>query len=151
MFTRAIFFCSIAVILLAGCASIDGDGAAIKAQEPLEPQAVLKFTDVPVPANFKPILKESYSFETAGVRVGMLKYQGNSTADRVVNFYKEQMPAANWELINIVEYGDRLLNFERDDETCTITVRPKGKSAIITIALGPKSQIAARKSDRPLK
>ncbi len=38
----------------------------------LEPQANLKVSDAPVPAGFKLIPQESYSFEAAGVRVGIM-------------------------------------------------------------------------------
>jgi len=48
--------------------------------------------------------------------VGVLKYQGKTNPDQVVNFYKEQMAMYNWNLVNIVEYGQRLMNFERENE-----------------------------------
>jgi len=117
----------------------------------LEPQAILKFSDVPVPTGLKPISQASYSFESSGVRVGVLKYQGKGNADQITNFYKEQMAMYNWNLINIVEYGQRLLNFDRENETCIISLEPKGSNIILTISLGPKSQNTARKAKSPVK
>jgi hypothetical protein len=118
----------------------------------LEPQAMIKFPDVPVPSGFKSLPSQSYSFESSGVRVGVLKFQGKAEIDQIVNFYKEQMVMYNWNLLNVIEYGDRLLNFDRENETCVITLIPKGKTVIITVSLGPKSQAVTKKTKKePVK
>ena len=85
------------------------------------------------------------------MRVGVLKYQGKADADRIISFYKEQMAMYNWRLVNIVEYGQRLINFERENETCIITIEPKGNTIFLTISLGPKSQTPAKKAKLPVK
>ena len=138
--------------VLMGCSTFS-DNTSAKSGNPgtLEPQAILKFTDIPVPTGLKSMPTQSYSFESSGVRVGVLKYQGKNNPDQVVNFYREQMPMYNWNLVNIVEYGQRLLNFERENETCIITMDPRGSSIILTISLGPKSQIPAKKAKSPVK
>jgi hypothetical protein len=60
------------------------------------------------------------------------------------------MPMYNWNLLNVVEYGERLMNFDRDMETCVISLAPKGNSVTITISVGPKPQIP-KKSKQPIK
>lgn len=52
----------------------------------------------------------------------------------------------NWELLNIVEFGQRLMNFDRESESCIISLSPKGKSITITISVGPKTQRPAQKN-----
>ena len=79
---------------IAGCSSFPAKDQAKEAQ-PLQSQVVSKFTDLPVPLGFRILLKDSYSFESSGMRVGLLRYQGKATLDQVVNFYKEQMPMFN--------------------------------------------------------
>jgi hypothetical protein len=116
----------------------------------LEPQAILKFGDIPIPVGFKLLARDSYAFESAGVRVGVLKYKGRVNLDLVVNFYKNQMPMYNWNLLNVVEYGERLMNFERENETCIISLLPKLGSVIITISVGPKPQ-TLKKIEKPVK
>jgi len=118
----------------------------------LEPQSVLKFTDVPIPVGFKQIPLESFCFETSSMRTGLLKYQGKGNPDLIVNFYKEQMAMYNWSLLNVVEYGQRLMNFDRENETCIINIVPKGSSSAITItiAIGPKNQQYSKK-EKPIK
>lgn len=143
------------VIALSGCSGLLLKDQSMINPALLEPQAAIKFSDVPVPVGFKLVPRESYSFETSGMRVGMLKYQGKiKDADQVVNFYKEQMAMYNWNLLNVVEYGQRLLNFDRENETCIINLLPKGSVLEITIAVGPKAttrQTGLSKKEKPVK
>lgn len=142
---------TLAILNLSGCANIvKKDSSAAKSASLLEPSVIVRFADVPVPSGFKLLAKNSYSFENSGVRVGVLRYQGRSNSDSVLNFYKEQMPMYNWNLLNIVEYGDRMMNFERENETCIVNISPKWNTTLITVSLGPKSQ-AIKKSSRTIK
>ncbi|MFH1442030.1 MAG: hypothetical protein ABIH18_08340 [Candidatus Omnitrophota bacterium] len=125
--------------LICGCASSSKKQANTVNSALLEPQGVLKFSDIPIPVGFKAVPRDSYSFESSGIRVGILKYQGKANIEQVVNFYREQMPMYDWNLLNIVEYGNRLLNFDRNLETCIISLEPKGKYVVSTISIGPKS------------
>ncbi len=138
------------LIVLAGCAMDMQSGKATINPALLEPQANLKVSDAPVPAGFKLIPQESYAFEAAGVRVSLLKYQGKANIDQVVSCYREQMAMYNWNLLNVVEYGQRLLNFDRETETCIVSLMPKGSSVIITISIGPKAQ-QIKSSSKPIK
>ena len=149
-FFRKLFFLSTICFLL----SVALTGCSTTSNSRIEPQAILKFSDLPIPAGLKSLPQASYSFENAGVRVAVLKYQGKVNIDQVINFYKEQMPMYNWNLINIIEYGQRLLNFERENETCIITIQVAGfwnEDALVTVSLGPKSQNLTKKSKSPVK
>lgn len=153
-FFKKLFFlstaCCLLITALMGCSTFP-DNKSTSSAGTLEPQALLKFTDVPVPVGLKNLPQQSYSFESSGVRVGVLKYQGKSDPDRVINFYKEQMAMYNWSLVNIVEYGIRLMNFERENESCIITIEPKGSSVLLIISLGPKSQNSTKRAKAPVK
>jgi hypothetical protein len=132
---------------LTGCKTISADSR-------LEPQTLLKFSDLPIPVGLKPLPQVSYAFENAGSRVAVLKYQGRANIDQLISFFKEQMPMYNWSLVNIIEYGQRLLNFEKEDETCIITIQVAGfwnEEAMVTISLGPKSKGLTKKSREPIK
>ncbi len=148
-FQKLIFLSVICFLLTAALT-----GCSTTSNSRIEPQAILKFTDVPIPVGLKTLSSASYSFESSGVRVGVLKYQGKANIDQIINFYKEQMPMYNWNLINIIEYGQRLLNFERENETCIIAIQQAGfwdEDALVTISLGPKSQISTKKAKIPVK
>jgi len=136
---------------LSGCAMFSNQEDLKTPPAPLQSQAVLKFADLPVPLGFRLLPLESYSFENSGTRVAVLRYQGKASSTQVVNFYKEQMPMFNWTLLNIIEYGNCMLNFERETESCIININPKGGTSIISISLGPKSQGLPKRSKQVIK
>lgn len=136
------------VLFLSSC-TISNKETKLTTSKVLEPQPVLKFNDIPIPSGFKAMPLDSYSFENAGLRVAVLKYRGKANADQVVSFYKEQMPIYGWNFLNVVEYGERLLNFERETETCIIRLTPKGNDTEIFISVGPKAQM--KKPGKPVK
>lgn len=117
----------------------------------LEPAALLKFQDIPIPSGFVFTPIESYAFQSANFRAGLLKYKGKASGDQVVSFFKEQMPMYNWHLINIVEHSMRMLSFEKEQETCVITVEEKGNKSEVTLSVAPKSQATIRKADKLIK
>ncbi len=139
------------ILSLAGCASSQKRDTFSKEETALEPSAMVKFMDVPVPSGFKLQPLDSYTFESSGVRVAVLRYQGKASPDQVVNFYKTQMAMYNWNLLNVVEYGQRLLNFDREGESCIVNLLPKGNNITITVSLGPKSQVYRKTSKEPVK
>jgi hypothetical protein len=131
---------SIIAITLAGCAASSpyrgGDAETYKA---LDVSTALKFEDVPVPAGFKPLVRDSFVFENDVLRVGIMKYTGRIHPDHVVNFYKDQMSLYNWRFLNLVEYQRRIMSFERDDQNCTILIEPSGMGTLLTISVAPKA------------
>lgn len=149
IFTAILLIISAAIFC--SCAEISKNDPATKEPASLEPQTTLKFNDIPAPVGFKFISNESYSFESAGVRAGVLKYKGKVDIDEVANFYKDQMPLYNWNLLNTIEYGERILNFDREQESCIVNLSARGRNITITISLGPKSSIKPKKADKPVK
>jgi len=140
----------IIMMLAAGCATsgpVSNDD--IKTQKALNVSTTLKFDDVPVPVGFNIIASQSFAFENDVLRVGILKYTGRANGDQVVSFYKDQMPLYNWRFTNILEYGKRILSFERDDQSCIIVVEPSRMSTSITVTVSPKSDRAV--TYRPVK
>ena len=141
---------------LVGCAYTSQKDSSTAGPKPLEPRVSLQFSDIPLPSGFKFLGKDSYSFQSGDVRVAVLKYTGRHNAGRVYNFFIEQMPMYNWNFINAVEYGRRLLNFDRENETCIITIEPKKLSTEITITIGPKQpgskgKRISEKVEKPVK
>ena len=140
MMIKHIILISIIAIMLSGCASSSpykSDNA--DSYKALDVSMTLKFEDVPVPAGFKPIVRESFAFENDVLRVGILKYSGRVNPDHVVNFYKDQMALYNWRFLNIVEYQRRIMSFEREDQNCIIFIEPSGMGTLLTISVAPKA------------
>lgn len=138
------------LVLICGCSTVPKREREISQAPLLEPKALAKFSDIPIPVGFKFEPRDSYAFESVGIRAAALKYSGRAEAEQLINFYKEQMPMYNWRLLNIVEYGERLLNFDSDSETCIIRMVSQGRKVTLIINLAPKPQFS-RKVDRPLK
>ncbi len=127
-----------------GCVTVQRETMEIQS---LEPSAMLRFSDVPVPYGFKILPEKSFILESGGVRAGILKYTGRANVEDVVHFYKTQMAIYNWALLNVLEYGERMLNFERENEGCVVTVKSKGKRVVICVSLAPKSPIPVPKKE----
>ena len=138
------------LISLNSCAMFSKKDETVTGAQSLDPQLSTKFSDLPIPSGFKFLYKHSYSFQSGNVRMAVFRYSGRKDADQVTYFYKQQMPLYNWDLMNSIEYGTRLLNFERDDESCIITIQPKTFSTLITLSLGPKRPVV-KKAEKPVK
>ena len=141
------------LLALEGCSTTPYRKTSDPTQIPsLSPAALLKFADIPTPSAFKFVPESSYVFQSSNFRAGLLKYSGKASGDQAVVFFKEQMPMYNWRIVNIVEYGRRLISLEKEQETCIISIDEKGGTTDIIISIAPKSQIApSRKTDKPLK
>ncbi|MCD6583854.1 MAG: hypothetical protein J7K71_04130 [Candidatus Omnitrophica bacterium] len=103
----------------------------------LKPASLLRFEDIPIPRSFVYLPLKSFVFERGNTRVGILKYVGKATSPSIVNFFKQNMPSHNWELLSIVEGGSAILNFRNQKESCIITIDYRGKKIFITISLSP--------------
>lgn len=131
------------VLLLAGCVTLpksESAGDAERNKVSLSVAPILKFEDLPTPAGFRILDKESFAFQNDKSRVALLKYYGSQSADQVLAFYKEQMASFNWSLINIIEYDRKVMNYENSEESCIITIQPQGGKSLVIVALSPKSR-----------
>ena len=79
------------------------------------------------------------AFQNDYSRFAFLKYKGKGNPDRLVLFFKEQMPLYNWELLNLIEYGTKVMSFEKADENCVITIEGGSSRPVIMISLTPKA------------
>ena len=152
------FFCflfsAFCFLFLSGCATSSTMSKSDPTQIPaLEPAAMLKLNDIPVPASFIFMPEDSYAFQSSNFRAGLLRYRGKALGDQAVTFFKEQMPMYNWRLVNVVEYGRRMLTFEKEEENCVITLDGKDNRLELVISVGPKSQTpaASRRSEKTIK
>lgn len=147
--TSSLIVCCLALILLSGCTALTGSGSYSGEDVSLDVATLLRLNDVPTPTGFKILDKESFAFQNDTTRVALLKYIGPKHADIVVAFYKEQMSMYNWRPINIIEYERRILNYEKEGESCIITIEARGRKSVITIAISPKSRpMKVRKKEK---
>ncbi len=135
--------CLLLVAFLCGCTGMGGSGSysgSSSEVRTLDVSTMLRFKDVPAPSGFNVLEQESFAFQNDVTRVALLKYIGSRSSDEVVMFFKEQMPMYNWNPINIIEYERRILNYEKEGESCIVTIEARGRKSIVTIAISPKSR-----------
>lgn len=144
-----IYFILMTTLFLSGCAGFSKKDTSA-ASTVLTPSAIHKFDDIPVPNGFKLVPSDSYTFKSGDIRVGVLVYSGKAAADQLATFYQDQMPLNNWNFLNIIEYGKRMLNFDRENESCVISIEPKMFSTRVIISIGPKQQ-TPKKVKEPVK
>jgi len=139
----------IAVMLTILCGCVAVRPAQERPPAKLEPALALKFSDIPVPARFKYLDKESYVFQTKETRIGMLKYKGKASSEQIIQFYQEQMPLYGWKLVNAFEFGQKIFNFEKKEESCIVYIEEN--TGIIVISFGPKAKEMLHILDRLTK
>ena len=151
---KFLFFNFAFLIFISGCAGLmqrtQRQGPYV---EPASTQIsdMLKFDDVPIPAGFKSVDNDSFTFQNRDLRLGLLKYTGRVHPDKVVAFFKENMPLYNWSLINVVEYGRRIMNFERAGQSCIVTIEPTSFYTVLIVAVAPRASAPMKEDVRDLR
>ena len=101
----------------------------------------LRFPDLPVPAGFSLVRKDSFVFENNRTRLGTLTYKGRGDIDSLINFFKTEMVAGGWTLVNSVEFGQVVLNFVKDQEGCIISLETRTmNSCLLHVSISPLSR-----------
>lgn len=134
-----------ALTIIGGCATpaYRGSTASSEMEKSLVVASSLRFDDVPIPSGFVSIPTESFIYQTENIRAGLMRYEGRSSPEAVMQFYKEQMPVYNWQSVNIIEFEKKQLSFEKTGQSCIVIIEGfKNGKSIITISIGPKSEKA---------
>ncbi|MCD8350820.1 MAG: hypothetical protein LUC93_09450 [Planctomycetaceae bacterium] len=84
----------------------------------------VQFADIPVPAEYTLLERESYSFQGALFRSGLLQYQGPLEWTQALDFYRQEFPNAGWALEKTDRGMDyRVLYFAKGQEKLIVVVR----------------------------
>jgi len=137
-------FIFIISITIAGCTSIPErrvteSGEVVTVEKPLGVASTLRFEDVPIPAGFNLMRDQSFIYQDSSIRVGLLRYAGRANPAQIIAFYKSQMSLYNWNLVNVVEFGNITMSFVKADENCLITIEPLTTKSLLNIVISPKS------------
>jgi len=137
-----LFIMIISLLMLTGCSTIINDanspGEATE-EAPLMTQPVpvyYDFDDVSIPSELKLDKKKSYIYETPTTKNGILVFKGRVDVNSLVSFFKESMPKDNWILINSYKYKDYILNFQKDNRNCLITLYDKLFNTVVEVRVG---------------
>lgn len=104
-------------------------------------EAESRFSDIPVPQGFKLDRSRSFVYEAGHIKAGLLCYEGGTfTMDKIISFYKAEMPPFQWKLTNSFESTDATLYFEKPGWFCRIQIQSsKFRKTDLFISLGPKT------------
>jgi len=140
-----IILAACAAIALSGCGTMSmplrrdaESGEPVRIERQLGVSTNLRFDDVPTPDGFNIIRDQSFIFQDASTRVGLLRYSGRATVTQIVAFYKTQMALYNWDLMNMLEHANITMNFTKGDENCIVTLEPLATKTLLNIVLAPK-------------
>ncbi|MBI4845443.1 MAG: hypothetical protein HY810_03090 [Candidatus Omnitrophica bacterium] len=145
----SILFWVLILFVCNGCAggSMRNDSDTYyRTDQQLEISTQLRFEDLPVPSGFILNRKSSFIFENNNTRMGTLNYSGKADIGILIEFYKKNMVVNGWKLINSVEFGRVILNFENNKESCLLTI-DKGMLVIIDIAPISRSGVVLEEED----
>ncbi len=93
--------------------------------ERLVPAARTFERDIPVPVGFRFVESASEDFSAGGSRLYLRHlYQGKANKYNVRNFYREQMPLAQWTLVSDGNVkGEYQMRWEKGHEVCRLVIR----------------------------
>jgi hypothetical protein len=83
------------------------------------------FQDIPVPAELELQSGDSYVFQSAALKAGMLTFRGRVETGSLTNFFQMALPRENWKMKGGFRYRRTVLLFEKPDKICVIQIYEK--------------------------
>ena len=126
MRTLTIILCLALIGTLSGCALFQPQKSNVDSN--LQPrqegpnQVFYGFPDIPIPNEVSMVNDRSFVYETSGLKSGVLSFTGNVDVQSLENYFKVNMPKNGWRYLNSFRYKDILMNYIKDDRTCTIKI-----------------------------
>ena len=97
-----------------------------------------RFEDVPIPSGMTLSRKESFIYETRDTKTGLLVYEGKGETEKLVLFFKQQMPKYQWRLISNFELHNVMLTFVKEGWIAVVYILPTDQDAKrLEIRVGP--------------
>lgn len=116
------------LLLLSGCAS------TTPKQEAAPP--VKGPAEIPIPAGFQKIDKESVLIAFGGFQAGLVVYEGERGSSWVVDFYRGVLPSQGWTLVASFISRDSILVFTKEHQACVISVTGNSSSTRLEVRVG---------------
>ena len=80
------------------------------------------FADILIPAELSLNKKNSFVYSTPSFSAGVLVFEGYVQGESLVNFFTTNMPKDGWILKSSFRYRRVILNFEKDQRSCLVSV-----------------------------
>lgn len=100
-------------------------------------QAFTRFPDIPVPAGAKIDLDKTLVFGGGETWFGRIAMSANYGADKMFDFYKQDLPSFGWQEITSIRSANSVLTYQREDRIATIQISGstlQGTQVLITVS-----------------
>ena len=88
------------------------------------PKAMTKGSDKPVEMNF------------LGFGAGQASFHGNMESDKIIEFYKKEMPARGWQPNMAMRSGGAMLAYSKEGKTALMAVSKQNSGTVVTVTVG---------------
>jgi hypothetical protein len=142
-----VWLLSLLLLVGSGCAALkksEGNSGAAeeKKSEVKGPAPVYyDFADILIPAELSLDKKNSFVYSTPSFSAGVLVFEGYVQGESLVNFFTTNMPRDGWILKSSFRYRRVILNFEKDQRSCLVSVAEYPLKTRVEIWVAP--QLAA--------
>jgi hypothetical protein len=139
-----VWMLSILLLVGSGCAALqkseDNSGEAEeKKSEVKTPTPVYyDFADILFPAELSLDRKNSFVYSTPSFSAGVLVFEGYVQGESLVNFFTTNMPKDGWILKSSFRYRRVILNFEKDQRSCLVSVAEYPLKSRVEIWVAPQ-------------
>lgn len=138
--------CMLLILLLVGvgCATmkksedISGETSEKKSEVKGPTPVYYDFTDVLIPAELTLDKKSSFVYSTPSFSAGVLVFEGYVQGESLVNFFTTNMAKDGWTLKSSFRYRRVILNFEKGQRSCLVTVAEFPLNTKVEIWVAPQ-------------
>jgi hypothetical protein len=142
-----VWLLSLLLLVGSGCAALKkSEDSSVEAEEVKSEVKGLApiyydFADILIPAELSLDKKNSFVYSTPSFSTGVLVFDGYVQGESLVNFFTTNMPRDGWILKSSFRYRRVILNFEKDQRSCLLSVAEYPLKTRVEIWVAP--QLAA--------
>ncbi len=138
---------SVFLLVGGGCATLkdsqsSSEGTSEEKKEVKGPVPLYyDFADILIPSELSLDKKNSFVYSTPSFAAGVLAFEGYVQGDSLVNFFTANMAKDGWSLKSSFRYRRVILNFEKGERSCLVSVAEFPLKTRVEIWVAP--QVAA--------
>jgi hypothetical protein len=91
---------------------------------------------IPVPNAFNKGPDKPSEISILGFGAGQASFHGNMDAEKVVEFYKKELPARGWQANMNLRSGAAMLAFSKEGKSVMIAIGKQNDETVLTLTVG---------------
>ena len=91
---------------------------------------------VPVPKAMTRSSEKPVEMTFLGFGAGQASFHGNMETDKIIEFYKKEMPARGWQPNTNVRGGDAMLAYTKEGKTMLVAISKEKTATNLTLTVG---------------